>query len=73
MCRSTGSGDGRRKRSVNHADGTFARLPSEATPLCGEVAAAEAASLCGASCGSRQEGLTLAADRRPLLGNDAKE
>jgi hypothetical protein len=23
-----------RKRSVNHADGMFARLPSEAAPLC---------------------------------------
>jgi len=63
MCRCPGSDDGRRKRSVNHADGTFARLPSEAAPLCGEFGS-RSASLCGANCGSRQEGLTLAADRR---------
>jgi hypothetical protein len=38
-------------------------LPSEAAPLCGEFGS-RSASLCGANCGSRQEGLTLAADRR---------
>jgi hypothetical protein len=48
MCRCPGSDDGRRKRSVNHADGTSIR----SRPLC------------GANFGSRQEGLTPAADRR---------
>jgi hypothetical protein len=39
-----------RKRSVNPTDGMVrhATLPSEAAPLCGEVAAARAAPLCGA-------------------------
>jgi hypothetical protein len=38
-------------------------LPSEAASLCGEFGS-RSAPLCGANCGSRQEGLTLAADRR---------